>query len=134
MLNPAVLKPLFRVQTRPWQKLVEDHLDKIFETTIEISLKLCRLATPNMTESGRSSLESLLSKLGENSKEHSMQQLKELFRRKNDTALQTTDDHFSTSIRNARHERFQIAISRFDEKYVTQDIRDRVSGNSHYQE
>jgi len=120
MLNPAVLRPLYREQTARWQKLAEDHLDKVIDMTTKVSLELFRLAVElvemqggKMTNLAKERFEAIFLKFKEERRDAAMQELRLQCHRNGNQPLQTTNPDFLQRVRNARHERFRTALTRY---------------------
>jgi hypothetical protein len=115
MLNPAVLKPLWRKQTSKWRELGERHLNKIISLTTDVATKIfedvCdRAEIPAKT---KLKLADAITDFSEESKKLVMLQLDDLCRARANMALQTTDPKFLERVREARMLRFKAALERF---------------------
>lgn len=115
MLNPSVLRPLYRDQTAPWQKLAEKHLDQIITTTTDVSLELFNIAAENegMTKSARQSFEAIIAKFEADKRKEATRELHLQCYRNANMALQTTDPKFLEAVHKARDMRFLQALTRY---------------------
>lgn len=115
MLNPAVLKPLWKKQTSKWQTIGDLHLEAIIKSTRTVSLSLFDLATANkkMTARARQKLEAIIIAFAERGRTTVKQQLEEVCTMNATMAMQTTDKRFDEKVRNARDQRFRQALGRF---------------------
>jgi HD superfamily phosphohydrolase len=115
MLNPAVLKPLWRKQTSKWRELGEHHLNKIISLTADVATKIfediCdRAEIPTKT---KMTLADAITEFSEQSKKLVMLQLDDLCKARANMALQTTDPKFLERVREARMLRFKAALERY---------------------
>jgi hypothetical protein len=115
MLNPAVLKPLWRKQTSKWRELSESHLNEIISLTTDVATNIfqdiCnRVEIPAKTET---ELAHAITSFADQSTKLVMLQLDDLCKARANMALQTTDPRFLERVREARMLRFKAALERY---------------------
>jgi len=115
MLNPAVLKPLWRAQTIKWEELGEKHLDTIVSMTKEVALKLFNMTSIKfgLTAGAKEKLETAILAFEETERKATMAKLHEECVRNNTMALQTTNPMFLATVSEARLQRFRQALARY---------------------
>lgn len=128
MLNPAILKPLWRVQTVSWQDLAQSHLDAIDTQTTAVAYKLLdQTATKfRMTALAKNTLERRISEFAAAAKAKAVLQLREECHRNATMALQTMNPQFHKGVRSARFTRFQMALLRYQVAHPAKDLIARL--------
>lgn len=115
MLNPAVLKPLWKSQTSKWQGLSEKHLNEIISITEEVTLKIFHRVSQQCALPARaaSKLEGEILEFSRKSKQQALSALHVLCHKNANMALQTTNPDFQKRVRESQQCRFKQAIQRY---------------------
>ncbi|KAF4637832.1 hypothetical protein G7Y89_g237 [Cudoniella acicularis] len=118
MLNPSVLRPLWRTQTTKWHSIAEIHIQRVVDLTTSVALDVFHLACKNVgaTDRVRTGLEAYLLKFAEQSRQDVLQKLDELCDRNQNMALQTCNPQFKAYVREAQMKRFENAVARYRAK------------------
>lgn len=113
MLNPAVLRPLWRTQTKKWETLGKDHLDELVDLTTDVARRLFEKACEGASDRVRRGLDAKLDSFSHQSRQKVQDQLKALCHRNSSMALQTNNPDFLKKVRSAREQRFYEALMRY---------------------
>ena len=132
MLNPAVLRPLFREQISLWQELAEEHLNEIITTTTNVSLKLFKIAAKHagMSSLVKKRFQVIFAKFEAEKGDQARQELLLQCHRNATMALQTTNPQFLERVRQARDKRFRQALERYHQKRTY--LNSNVANQSHH--
>jgi len=131
MVNPAVLKPLYRLQTQKWEGIAEKHLEKIVLTTTDVALRIFGIVSEQfgLTRRAKEQLQARILTFQENGMSTAMAKLRELCEHNRTMALQTTDDAFSTRIYDAKLQRFGLGFGRFRDAHPPQKYMAMLPGD-----
>lgn len=118
MVNPAVLKPLFRKQATKWPKIAEQHLEILARLTEEVVLRILQVACE---ESGaakytRKELEQIVVKFAKAARSSAMEKLEKFRWEEHSLPLHTNNPAFSKSVKEAQLLRFKAALERYAKK------------------
>lgn len=115
MLNPAVLRPLWRKQTSKWQDLSQKHLEQLVSLTTNVALKLFHQACLDVgtTDRVKNGLEVELLSFAESSRREVMNKLAQMIEKNQTMALQTHNPLFLLKVRESQAARFTAAIDRY---------------------
>lgn len=135
MLNPAVLKPLWRIQTAKWQPIGETHIEIIVAMAHKVCTKIFDVVCKKyaVTQRAKEKFESTLLYFETTAKSAAMRALHDECARNATTALQTTNPKFQESVAQARYDRFEAALTRFQAAYPPQQLVQTLLGDSNPQ-
>lgn len=115
MMNPSILKPLFRNQSSQWEPLGEAHLNWLISQTFEVAMTVLNYVCEKNGVSTKSQdeLEGLVLKFKDESGFRTIQALKKFCRDASINPLYTNNDSFIHKVKYAQKERFRAALERY---------------------
>jgi hypothetical protein len=118
MINPAVLRPLFRKQATKWPEIAKKHLEALASETEEVVLRILQVAceesgAPDYT---REELEQVVLKFAKVARSSAMEKLETFRWEEHSLPLHTNNPAFSESVKEAQLLRFKAALERYAKK------------------
>jgi hypothetical protein len=124
MINPAVLKPLFRKQATKWPKIAEQHLENLASLTEEVVLRILKVACE---ESGaadytRVELEQIVLNFAKAARSSAMEKLDKFRWEEHSLPLYTNNPAFKECVKEAQLLRFKAALGRYVKKNLPRNF------------
>jgi hypothetical protein len=118
MVNPAVLRPLFRKQATKWPKIAEQHLENLASLTEEVVLRILQVACEESgaAEYTREELEQIVLKFAKAARSSAMEKLNKFQWEEHSLPLHTNNPAFSANVKEAQLLRFKAALERYAKK------------------
>jgi hypothetical protein len=118
MINPAVLKPLFRKQAIKWPGIAEKHLENLANLTEEVVLCILRVACEksDAADYTHEELKQIVLKFVKEARSSAMEKLGKFQWEEHSLPLHTNNPAFSESVKEAQLLRFKAALERYAKK------------------
>jgi hypothetical protein len=118
MVNPAVLKPLFRKQATKWPKIAEQHLERLASLTEEVVLRILNVACEESgaAEYTREELEQIVLKFAKGARSSAIKKLEKYRWEEDSLPLHTNNPAFIEGVKEAQLLRFKAALERYAQK------------------
>lgn len=119
MVNPAVLKPLLKMQASKWEDLAKEHLERLAHLTNEAVLGILKLACEDLGAAPytREELERLVLKFATNARKRALEELSRQCRQEFTHHLQTSNPAFINNVKEAQLLRFGAALDRYTQRH-----------------
>jgi hypothetical protein len=124
MINPAVLKPLFRIQAKKWREIAEQHLENLADLTEKVVLRILQVACE---ESGAADythedLKEIVLKFTEGARSNALEKLRKYRSEEDSLPLHTNNPAFIEGVKEAQLLRFKAALERYAKKNPTRNF------------
>lgn len=124
MINPAVLKPLFKKQANKWPKIAKSHLEDLAGKTEVAVLNILGHACKDACAEAytREELMKYAKGFAMDARENAMKELEKLWSQETTLHLQTDNPGFTKNVKEAQLLRFKAALNRYTEKHKPADF------------
>lgn len=124
MVNPAVLKPLFRKQATKWPEIAEQHLENLASLTEEVVLRILQVACDESgaAEYTREELKQIVVKFAKVARSSAMEKLDKFRWEEDSLPLHTNNPAFSESVKEAQLLRFKAALGRYAKRNAARNF------------
>lgn len=136
MINPAVLKPLFKKQATRWPEIAKNHLKHLADTTEETVVAILELAcTDGHAETyTKEELKNYAKGFAAAAREEALMKLEQLWDQETTLHLQTDNLAFTRNVKEAQLLRFKAALCQYTEKHQPANFLKMLGANTQHLE
>jgi len=119
MINPAVLKPLFKKQANKWPEIAQNHLEDLADKTEQAVLYILGHACKEECAEAYTwqELKKYVEGFARDAREKAIRELMKLWDQETTLHLQTDNPGFTQNVQEAQLLRFKAALNRYTEKH-----------------
>lgn len=136
MMNPAVVKPLFKKQTSKWVYFGEEYLNTLISETFDVAMRiLSHMCEENgVSTNTKVELEEFILKFRQEAGSRAIQKLKDFYHESITNPLHTNNETFVLKVKKAQRLRFKAALERYQKTHPAVNFLQSFGSNTDLKE